>query len=75
MAGDIERSHNKRRILRLDEQLQNAKFVAKYLNAASEDDDPQTYLVALRQVVDARSGIAVVADKFPCINILSSLMI
>jgi DNA-binding phage protein len=48
MAGDIERSHNKRCILLLDEQLQNAKFVAEYLNAASEDDDPHTYLVALR---------------------------
>jgi DNA-binding phage protein len=75
MAGDIERSHNKRRILRLDEQLQNAKFVAEYLNAASEDDDPHTYLVALRQVVDARGGIAAVADKFPYTNILLSLMI
>ena len=75
MAGDIERSHNKRRILRLDEQLQNAKFVAKYLNAASEDDDPQTYLVVLRQVVDARGGIAAVADKSPCTNILLSMMI
>ena len=75
MAGDIERSHNKRRILRLDEQLQNAKFVAEYLNAASEDDDPHTYLVALRKVVNARGGIAAVADKFPCSNILLSMMI
>ena len=75
MAGDIERSHNKRCILLLDEQLQNAKFVAEYLNAASEDDDPHTYLVALRKVIDARGGIAAVADKFPCTNILLSMMI
>ena len=75
IVGDIERSHNKRRILRLDEWLQHAKFVAEYLNAASEDDDPQTYLVLLRQVADARGGIAAVADKLPCTNILLSLMI
>lgn len=75
IADDIERSHNKRRILRLDERFQNTKFVAEYLNAASEDDDPHTYLVVLRQVADARGGIAAVADKFPCSNILLSLMI
>ena len=27
----------------LFKQLQNANFAAEYLNAASEDDDPQTY--------------------------------
>lgn len=47
----------------LVERLQNAEFAAEYLNAASEDDDPQSYLTALRQVVDARGGIAAVADK------------
>jgi len=47
----------------LIERLQNAEFAAEYLNAASEDDDPQSYLTALRQVVDARGGIAAVADK------------
>jgi len=47
----------------LIERLQNAEFAAEYLNAASEDDDPQSYLTALRQVVEARGGIAAVADK------------
>lgn len=45
------------------EQLQDAQFAAEFLNAASEDDDPKTYLTALRKVVDARGGIASVADK------------
>lgn len=47
----------------LMEKLQNAEFAAEYLNAASEEDDPQSYLTALRQVVEARGGIAAVADK------------
>jgi DNA-binding phage protein len=29
----------------------------KELNAASEDDDPKTYLTALRKVVEARGGM------------------
>jgi len=47
----------------LFKQLQNANFAAEYLNAASEDDDPQIYLTALRKVVEARGGISAVADK------------
>ena len=47
----------------LFEQLKDAAFAADYLNAAAEDDDPRTYLTALRQVVDARGGMAVVAEK------------
>lgn len=45
------------------EQLKDAQFAAEFLNAASEDDDPKTYLTALRKVVDARGGMASVADK------------
>ena len=45
------------------EQLKDAQFAAEFLNAASEDDDPKTYLTALRKVVDARGGMATVADK------------
>ena len=45
------------------EPLQDAQFAAEFLNAASEDDDPKTYLTALRKVVDARGGMASVADK------------
>jgi probable addiction module antidote protein len=47
----------------LFEQLQDAEFAAQYLNAASEDDDPKTYLAALRKVVEARGGIATIAER------------
>ena len=41
----------------LFEQLKDAEFAAEFLNAASEDDDPKTYLTALRKVVEARGLI------------------
>lgn len=44
-------------------QLADAEFAAEYLNAASEDDDPKTYLAAMRKVVEARGGMATVAEK------------
>jgi probable addiction module antidote protein len=47
----------------LFERLKDAEFAAEYLNAASEDDDPKTYLTALRKVVDARGGMASIAEK------------
>ena len=47
----------------LFEQLSDAKFAAEYINAASEDDDPKTYLTALRKVVEARGGMALVAER------------
>ena len=47
----------------LVEQLKDPEFAADFLNAASEDDDPQTYLSALRQVVEARGGMALVAER------------
>lgn len=45
------------------EKLKDAEFAAEFLNAASEDDDPKTYLSALRLVVEARGGIKQVAQK------------
>jgi len=45
------------------EQLTDAEFAAEFLNAANEDDDPKTYLAALRKVVEARGGMALVAEK------------
>lgn len=45
------------------EQLKDGEFAAEYLNAASEDDDPKTYLSALRKVVEARGGMAAVSEK------------
>ena len=47
----------------LFKQLQDADFAAEYLTAASEDDDPKTYLTALRKVVEARGGMAAIAEK------------
>jgi probable addiction module antidote protein len=47
----------------LIKQLQNAEFAAEFINAASEDEDPKTYLTALRLVVEARGGIKEVAEK------------
>lgn len=38
----------------LYKQLQNAEFVAEFLTAAKEDDDPETYLSALKQLAVAR---------------------
>ena len=40
------------------EQLKNADFAAEYLDAANDDDDPRSYLTALRKVVEARGGTA-----------------
>jgi DNA-binding phage protein len=45
------------------EQLMDAEFAAEYLNGASEDDDPKTYLTVLRKVVEGRGGMACVAEK------------
>jgi len=54
-------------IVRHDEwlmtQLADPEFAAEFLNVASEDDDPKTYLTALRKVVEARGGMASVAGK------------
>jgi probable addiction module antidote protein len=47
----------------LYQQLQDAGFAAEYLNAASEDDDPKTYVSALRKVAEARGGISVIAQN------------
>lgn len=47
----------------LKAKLADPEFAAEYLNAAIEDDDPKVYLAALRHVVDARGGMACVAEK------------
>lgn len=47
----------------IKQQLQDPEFAAEYLNAASEDDDPRVYLIALRQVVEARGGVKEIAEK------------
>ena len=54
------------------EQLKDGDFAAEYLNAASEDDDPKTYLTALAMRLRsaqipatnlARGGLPVFAGK------------
>lgn len=45
------------------EQLKDAEFAAEFLNAANEDDDPKTYLTALRKVAEARGGMALVTTR------------
>jgi probable addiction module antidote protein len=47
----------------LSEQLKDAVFASEYLNAASEDEDPKTYLTAIRKVVDARCGMTALATQ------------
>ena len=47
----------------LFEQLKDAQFAAEFINAASEDEDPKTYLTALRKVVEAWGGMASIAEK------------
>ena len=46
----------------LTKKLKNARFAAEYLNAASGDDDPASYMAALRQVAEARGGVAQLAE-------------
>ena len=46
----------------LFEQLKDAEFTAEFLNAASEDEDPQTYLTAVRKVVEAHGGTAAIEN-------------
>jgi probable addiction module antidote protein len=47
----------------LFEQLKDAEFAAEFLNAANEDDDPKTYLAALRKVAEARCGMTALAAQ------------
>ena len=47
----------------LHQALQDPEFAAEFLNAAGEIEDPVTYLVALRKVVEARGGMALVAQR------------
>ncbi len=47
----------------LSEKLKDAGFAAEFLNAAAEDDDPATYLAALRKIAEARGGLAHIAEQ------------
>ena len=44
-------------------QLKDDDFAAHYLTAAEQDLEPAMFTAALRHVIDARGGLAKVADK------------
>ena len=48
----------------LHERLQDQEYAAAYLNAALMDEDPKVFLIALKDVTDARGeGVAELAKK------------
>ena len=46
----------------LTEQLRNDDFAAAYLTQAAQDLEPAVFTAALRSVIDARGGMAKVAE-------------
>ena len=49
----------------LDERFQDPARAAGYLNACLEDEDPEVFLLALRQVARARGGVAKLVESAP----------
>ena len=47
----------------LIESLRDAHESEEYLNAALEEDDPELFLLALRNVAEAQGGVAQLAEK------------
>jgi len=47
----------------LIESLRDAREAEQYLNAALEEDDPELFLLALRNVAEAQEGVAQLAEK------------
>lgn len=47
----------------LIKSLRDPLEAEEYLNAALEEDDPELFLVALRNVAEAQGGVAQLADK------------
>ena len=47
----------------LIESLRDAREAEGYLNAALEEDDPELFLLALRNVAEAQGGVASLAEK------------
>jgi probable addiction module antidote protein len=43
--------------------LRDPREAAEYLNAALEEDDPELFLLALRNVAEAQGGMAQLAEK------------
>jgi len=44
-------------------QLQKPKEAAAYLNAALEDEDPHVFLLALRDIAEAKGGMSWLAEE------------
>ena len=47
----------------LIESLRTVGEAEEYLNAALEEDDPELFLLALRNVAEAQGGVAQLAEK------------
>jgi probable addiction module antidote protein len=47
----------------LIESLRHAREAEEYLNAALEENDPELFLLALRNVAEAQGGVAQLAEK------------
>jgi probable addiction module antidote protein len=47
----------------LIENLRDPREAEEYLNAALEEDDPELFLLALRNVAEAQGGVAQLAEK------------
>lgn len=47
----------------LIENLRDVGEAEEYLNAALEEDDPELFLLALRNVAEAQGGVAQLAEK------------
>lgn len=47
----------------LIESLRDPQEAVEYLNAALEEEDPELFLLALRNVAEAHGGMAQLADK------------
>jgi probable addiction module antidote protein len=47
----------------LIESLRDADEAKEYLNAALEEDDPELFLLALRNVAEAQGGVGQLAEK------------
>lgn len=47
----------------LIENLRDAREAEEYLNAALEEDDPELFLLTLRNVAEAQGGVAQLAEK------------
>ena len=47
----------------LIESLRDPREAEEYLNAALEEEDPELFLLALRNVAEAQGGVAQLAEK------------